>query len=352
MTPREIVLAQIRHRETTPVPFTLGFEGDVADRLDAHYGGKSWRDRLTPYIVRCGGIPTMDKEPLSGTGVPPVLHGRDAHATYGRDKFGTLWRLDLRPFHLEVPAMQQPSFDGYAFPTADVFLAPGLKETVEQAKREHPGSFTLVNVPWGLWEHCWAIRGFENALMDCIAEPDFFEELLDRLTNLFLAHVAQCAAVPTDAIMFGDDWGDQRGVTVGPDRWRKFFKPRYAKIYDAVRAQGKLIISHCCGSVCDIMPDIIEIGLNVLESCQPEARGMNPYELKKRWGDKITFWGCLGSQSTIPFGTPADIRGEVRHLCKEMGRGGGFILAPAKSLQPETPTENAAAVVEAFTRQD
>ena len=78
---------------------------------------------------------------------------------------------------------------------------------------------------------------------------------------------------------------------------------------------------------------------------------MVPYELKKRWGDKLTFWGCLGSQSTIPFGTPLQIRREVKRLCAEMGHGGGFILAPAKDLQPETSTENAVAVVEAFTNQ-
>ena len=100
------------------------------------------------------------------------------------------------------------------------------------------------------------------------------------------------------------------------------------------------------------MPDIIEIGLDVLESVQPEARGMNPYELKASYGDDIAFWGCLGSQSTIPFGTPAEITSEVKKLKQRMGAGGGFILAPAKSLQPGTPIANAAAVVEAFTDED
>ena len=185
-------------------------------------------------------------------------------------------------------------------------------------------------------------------MMDCVAEPDFFAEVLDRLTDLYLAQVEQCADVDADAIMFGDDWGEQRGVMIGPERWREFMKPRYAKIYEAAHAQGKVTISHCCGSVADIMPDIIEIGLDVLESVQPEAAGMNPYDLKARWGDKITFWGCLGSQSTIPFGTPAGIHEEVGRLKREMGAGGGYILAPAKALQPETPTENAAAVYEAF----
>jgi uroporphyrinogen decarboxylase len=141
-------------------------------------------------------------------------------------------------------------------------------------------------------------------------------------------------------------------VIIGPDRWRKLFKPRYARIYDAVHTAGKRVIAHCCGSIVDILPDAIEIGLDVLESCQPEARGMNPYELKKRFGKDLTFWGCLGSQSTMPFGTPDEIRAEVRRLCREMGRGGGFILSPAKWLQPETPVENAAAAVESFVNQD
>jgi uroporphyrinogen decarboxylase len=90
---------------------------------------------------------------------------------------------------------------------------------------------------------------------------------------------------------------------------------------------------------------------NVLESVQPEAAGMNPYELKKRWGDEIVFWDGLGSQSAIPFGTPDQVRSEVRRLRREMARGGGYILAPAKPLQPETPAANAVAVVEAFTEQ-
>ncbi len=337
MTPREAVLEQIHHRETSPVPFTLGFEGDVGERLDAHYGGGEWRRRLTRYIVGVGGIPTMAKETI-----------RDG---LERDRFGSTWRVDRRPFHLEEPALKQPSFDGYDFPTPADFANPGLIGGAAKAMREHPDSFTTIGCGWGLWENCWGIRGFENALIDCVAEEDFFVELLDKLTELFLGHVAQCADVPADAVMFGDDWGDQRGVIVGPERWRKFFKPRYARIYEAVHAQGKLVVSHCCGSVADIMGDMVEIGLDVLESVQPEARGMNPYELKRRWSDKITFWGCLGSQSTIPFGTPAEIHAEVAHLCREMGRGGGYILCPAKSLQPETPTANAVAVVEAFTRQ-
>ena len=337
MTPREIILEQIHHRETNPVPFTLGFEPDVGDRLDAHYGDPSWRKRLRPYMVVCGGIARRKTEVI-GEGLE-------------RDVFGTVWRTDRRPFHLEEPGLKHASFDGYTFPTVADFVDAQFEETSRENIDAHPDLFTRIGMGWGLWETYWGIRGFENAMMDCVAEPDFFAEVLDRLTDLYLEQVAACADIPADAIMFGDDWGDQRGVMMGPERWREFFKPRFARIYEAAHAQGKAVISHCCGSVADIMPDIIEIGLDVLESVQPEATGMVPYELKEKWGDKITFWGGLGSQSTIPFGTPEKIRSEVQRLCREMGAGGGYILSPAKPLQPETPTENAVAVVEAFTSQ-
>lgn len=338
MTLREIVLEQICHRPTERVPYTLTFEDNVATRLDRHYGHTSWREELAPYIVSCAAINRRKSEPIGN-----MLR---------RDPFGSVWRVDKRPFHLEEPGLKNPSLDGYVFPSAEAFVDSDLKQTAQKTMHDYPESFTTVGLGWGLWETYFGIRGFENGLMDCVAEPDFFAALLDRLTDIYLAQVALCADIPADAIMFGDDWGDQRGVILGPERWRTFLKPRYARIYEAAHAQGKLVMSHSCGSVADIMPDMIEIGLDVLESVQPEAAGMNPYELKKKWGDKIAFWGCLGSQSTIPFGTPEQIHDEVRHLRREMARGGGYVLAPAKTLQPETPTENAVAVLEAFTNQE
>ncbi len=337
MTPREMVRAQIAHEETRPVPYVLDFEGDVAERLDAHYGDAAWRRRLTRYIHRLPGVQVLRHEPIGGG--------------LARDPFGGLWRVDRRPFHLETPPLAQPTFDGYDFPAPEAFFQPELKERAKAVCAAQPEVFCALGLGWNLFEAGWGLRGFENILVDAIAEPDFYEELLDRLTDLLLACVDWLADVPADAIMFGDDWGDQRGVILGPERWRRFLKPRFARLYEAVHAQGKLVITHCCGSVAEIMPDVIEIGLDVLESCQPEAAGMNPYRLKRQWGDRITFWGGLGSQSTVAFGTPQQIAEEIRHLCAEMGTGGGYIVAPAKALQPETPTANAAAVVEAFCEQ-
>ena len=334
MTPRDQVLDAIHHRETHPVPYTLGFEGDVEQRLDAYYGDPGWRARLTSYMTTVAAVDTDLKEPIDDIRV--------------RDGYGGIWRQDRRPWHLEKPPLDRPSFEGYTFPSAETFLRPEWKEQAARVCADNKDKFVVGGLGWGLFERAWNLRGFENLLTDMVEAPDFVEDALDRLMNLYLTFVDYTADLPIDAILFGDDWGDQRGVIIGPKRWRKYLKPRWARIYAAVHAHGKLVMHHSCGSVAEIMPDIIEIGMDVLESVQPEAAGMNPYRLKEQWGDKITFWGALGSQSTIPFGTPEQIRAEVRRLKTEMGRGGGYILAPAKSLQPETPTENAAAIVEAF----
>ncbi len=333
MTPREIVLEQIHHRETEQIPYTLAFEPEVGTRLDEQLGGEAWRERLIPYIAQRGGVARSTKEELD------VTHHRDA--------FGTVWRTDELPPVVVEPGLKAPSFEGYAFPSVGAFLDQSAKSDAKRNVGESPDSFTIASIGLCLWQS-WYVRGFEATLMDCVTEEDFYGELLERMTELTLALVAECADIPADAIMMGDDWGCQRGVMIGPERWRRFYKPRYARIFDAIHDQGKLAIMHCCGSVADIMGDIVEIGLDVLESVQPEAAGMNPYALKGAWGDKITFWGGLGSQQTIPFATPREIRAEIRRLRSEMSRGGGYILAPAKPLRPETPTENAVAVVEEF----
>jgi len=335
VTPREVILAQIAHEDPGEVPYTLPFEDAVGQGLDAHYGGSGWRQRLKPYMSVVSAVDTDPKTPID--------------EKYVRDGYGGIWRQDLRPWHLERPPLPEPTFAGYDFPRPESFFRPERKAEAARLCAEHGReSFMLAGLGWGLFERSWNLRGFENVLMDAVAEPDFFAELLDRLTALYLAFVEYTADLPVDGILFGDDWGDQRGVIIGPERWRQFLKPRWAKIYAAVHARGKLVLAHSCGSVAEIMPDLIEIGLDVLESVQPEAEGMNPYELKRKWGDKITFWGCLGSQSLIPFGTPAELRCEIRRLKAEMAPGGGFILAPAKPLQPETPIENAVAIVESF----
>ncbi len=336
MTPKEIVLDQIHHKSTPKTPYTLSYEETIGRQIDEHYGSAEWRSSFVPYIVGVGAVDTDYKKDIGDGRV--------------RDAYGGIWRTDRRPWHLESPPLISPSLDGYEFPKPDAFFRPEWKEKARKTCEEHPDSFIIGHLGWGLFERSWNLRGFENALVDSAVEPRFYEDMLDHLTELYLAFVDYTADLPVDGILFGDDWGDQRGVILGPDRWRRLIKPRWKRIYDAVHAAGKIVMSHSCGSVAEIIPDIIEIGMDVLESVQPEAAGMNPYELKRKFGRSITFWGCLGSQSTIGQGTPERIKDEIEHLAEDMAKDGGYILAPSKPLQPGTPTENAVAVVEALMR--
>ncbi|MCY3022220.1 MAG: hypothetical protein NTW87_24680 [Planctomycetota bacterium] len=337
MTHKDYVLAAINHEQTDRVPYSLGFDDNTDKELDTYCGSTEWRKKLQRFLCHVGSVDANAEQQID--------------AAHRRDIFGTVWRVDRRPWHLEKPAMAQPRMDAITWPTADQFPKT-VVDNVAQLTGPNAEQFSIMDNGWGLFEHSWRLRGFENTLMDCIAEPDFYAALLDKLTELRLGMVAKCADVAADAIMFGDDWGEQRGVIIGPDRWRKLLKPRWAKVFAATHAQKKYAICHSCGSVAAIIPDLIEIGLDVLESVQPEAADMDPFVLKKKFGAKIVFWGCLGSQSTVPFATPKEIRKRVKDLCKVMGKGGGYILAPAKGIQPGTPPENAAAVVEAFATQN
>ena len=339
MTPRERVLAQIRHQETEVIPYTLEIEEEVARRLYAHYGSDRWRRLVDNAIVP---VPTPDM--AFGEGEP----GTDLYT----DRFGSVWRRDSRPFRLEEPALKEPSLQGARFPDVADIYTEDWKHRAEGFIAQKGGRYFLTAFfGFGLFERTWALRGFENAMMDATADPDFYEELLERIVEHQLAIVARLLELPLDGIFFTDDWSYQEGVILGPERWRRMVKPRLARLYALVHATGRIALGHCCGSVADILGDLVEIGLDVYESVQPEARGNDPFELKRRYGDRIAFWGGLGSQSTIPFGSPAEIRGQVKRLCGAMSRGGGYILAPSKGLMSETPTANAAAVLESFLLQ-
>ena len=338
MTPKERVLAQIQHHETQYVPYTLGIESDVARRLDEHYGSAHWRTLVQPAIVSL---------PCPSAG---LLVDEEAEETF-TDLYGTVWRVSARPYHMERPGLAQPSLQGYSLPDAAACFDLDWEARARDFIASYPDRFVVGFIGFGLFERSWTIRGFDDALADSALNEDFYDELIERICEHQMSLVERILELPVDGMMFSDDWGYQRGVLLGAKRWRRFIEPRLAQMYAQVHQAGKYVLSHCCGSVAAIMPDLIEIGLDVLESVQPEAADMNPYELKRRYGDRITFWGGLGSQSTVPFGTSDEIHAEVHRLVCEMGSGGGYILAPAKDLQPETPTPNAVAVLEAFLRE-
>lgn len=337
LSPKERVLAQIRHQETAPVPYTLGwYDEEVAERIDAYYGSAEWRSWIDNAIHKVPG-----PRPMPDSAAGPQC----------TDVYGSTWRVDLRPWHMIEPAIKTPSLETYTFPEVDSLFDPDWREVALDFIRQRQDYFLVAGYGFGPFERTWALRSFEEVMVDVALHPDFYAELIERVVDHQLAVVDRLLELPVDGIMFSDDWGYQTGVLIGAARWRRYLKPHLARLYARTHQAGKVVLNHCCGSIVEIIPDLIEIGLDVLESVQPEATGMNPYELKRRFGDRLTFWGGLGSQSTIPFGTPDGIRTEVARLRREMSVGGGYILSPAKALMNDTPTENAVAVVEAFLQE-
>ncbi len=340
MNPKERVLAQIKHQETDFIPYHLTFDpkSDVEDRLDAYYGGSFWR-RLIDNAIQI--------LPLPSSKVNIDLNAEK----YWTDAYGNIWRLDLRPHALVESALKNPTLKDYKFPSLEECFDPDWETRAHQFIEQFKEYFLVVQYGFGPYERAWTLRGYENLLMDVSLNRGFFEELIEKIVDHQIAIVKRFLELPIDGVYFSDDWGYQQGVLIGAKRWREIMKPHIARLYQCARDAGKYVLHHSCGSIEEILPDLIEIGLDVYESVQPEAKNSNPYELKRKYGNHLTFWGGLGSQSIIPYGTPDEISAEVAHLCMEMGKNGGYILAPAKEIQPETPTKNAAAIVASFLQQ-
>ena len=197
---------------------------------------------------------------------------------------------------------------------------------------------------YSLFERAWSLRGMEALLMDMLEAPDFVDELFDALLAFSLAMIDEFVKYDIDGILFGEDWGQQRGLIFGPKQWRRFIKPRIAQMYAATRQAGKTVLIHSCGKVQELFPELIDLGLDVFNPFQPVV--MDPYEMKARYGDRLAFYGGVSVQQLLPHGTPQMVRDEVRRLMDKVGRDGGFIISPSHDMPGDIPVENMVALIE------
>jgi uroporphyrinogen decarboxylase len=333
MNYRDRVIQALNFQESAVLPYTLPIEPEIIQMLNQHFGSPRWQNSVHNHI----GLVRM-----------PALSLPESDQDQINDLFGSTWRTDHKPAHLTHPVLSQPTLDGYRFPSVDDFWDEALLQAQIDLAKQH-GQFIVATTGLGLFERSWALRGFENALTDMLLHADFYHALLDEILYLQIQYIKRLGNLDIDAILFSDDWGDQRGVIMGPRLWRKFFKPRAEKFFSAVHSVHKWTIQHSCGNVFPILGEMVEIGLDVLESVQPEV--MDIYEIKRQYGSQLSLWGGLGTQRLLPFGSPQEILEEVSRLRNQIGRGGGYILSPAKPILPEVPLENVLAVLQAFDVQ-
>jgi uroporphyrinogen decarboxylase len=314
------------------VPWQFGFTLEAADKLKAHYGS------LEP-VYRGNHLLGL------GSGIFPTV---DVGGCCVRDPFGVIWdrSKDKDIGMVKGQVLPEPTLAGYTFPEPiDPFIFGKMQETID---RDNGERYRVFSVGFSLFERAWTLRGMEALMMDFIENPDFAHCLLGAIADFQIAQVRRALTYDIDAVYFGDDWGSQRGLIMGPDRWREFIKPELERMYGAVKAAGKAVFQHSCGDVDELFDDLLGLGLNCFNPFQPEV--MDVEALMKQYRGRLTFQGGLSTQRILPYGTPADVRRETRRLLA-LGRAGSYIFSPAHAVEGDVPLENMTAFIEEVQAQ-
>jgi len=352
MTSRERVLAALAHQPTDRVPRLLyeeaiGYTPPTERLLGERCAPKLPREYFGMDITRVTFNPTT----LPRSRFADWL-GQDAEAALAAgevDEWG-VWRRKGGFHHF---AQMQPSLRGvpldrfveYPWPDLEqAYRWEGVRERVETL---HAQGFAVVGYAGSVFERSWYLRGMEDLMMDLLTAPETAHWLFERTSAYQRFAAEQFARAEVDIVITGDDVAGQHGLLMKLSTWREFLKPRLAATVRRVKQArpGTFVFYHSDGNVEPIIPELIELGVDILNPVQPEC--MNPMAIKQKFGERLSFWGTVSVQQTMPLGTPEQVRAEVRSRIETVGRGGGFILAPAHVLGPETPWENIVAFFEA-----
>ena len=312
----------------------------MVEALAAHYGA----DRI---IGPPDETPTLADSctAMREVAARPVWEAGDCFT----DDYGVSYRRGAA-LHVERPALSAPSLKGYQFPdlSTDRHFA-GL----DQWLRQHARRFRIIQLGMMFFERTWGMRGMEKIFMDMHEHPRFVEELMESLEAVCLQVIERLLrdhGDQIDAIGLSEDYGTQHSLMISPDHWRRFIKPHLRRMYERIRSAGKFVYVHSCGHVLPVIPELIEVGANILQPLQPEA--MDVFEVKRRFGRDLCLMGGISTQKTLPYGTPEEIRAEVRQCRQHLGAGGGYVMAPAKAIMPGVPIENAVALIDSIVDQN
>jgi uroporphyrinogen decarboxylase len=237
-------------------------------------------------------------------------------------------------------------FESYPLPT---FEEPWRRAYARQriAEAHRRGLAVGGAMAVTIFEVAWQMRGMEELFLDFVLNPAFATYLLDRITDARCSMARFFAEQDVDVLILGDDVSMQTGMIMSPATWRQWFKPRMARIIDAALAvkPGLPVFYHSDGNPTEIIPELIEIGVTILNPIQPEC--IDPVAIKQQYGDRLALWGTIGTQTTMPFGTPEEVRRVVIERIRTVGKDGGLVLAPSHMLEPDVSWENITAFFEA-----
>ncbi len=238
------------------------------------------------------------------------------------------------------------------FPFPDPLAEGRFDDAAALIEKYRDENFIVGDVELTMFDMMQQLVGMEKLLTDMATGAPYIEPLIEKCKNFALAIGQQLVRMGVDGIWTGDDFGAQHGLLISPRMWRQYFKEHYREIYAAFKAINPhiVIMQHCDGAVAPILEEWIEVGLEVFNPVQPNVPGHDPQELKRRFGDRLSFWGAIDQQKLLPFGSPAEIEADVKAKIEVLGQGGGYMVAPAHIIQADTPIENVEAFIAAVKK--
>ena len=331
VTPRERVLKALSHQQPDVTPWQIDLTSDASDQTAIYLSDPEFRNKIGNHLA--GYEDGFFAEIRPG---------------FWQDQFGVIWNrtIDRDIGNVDSLILKSPDTSTYTFPKPDLKRnAMGLNQLVSG----HPERFRFGSIGFSMFERAWTLRGMENLLTDMILDPGFVDALFDRILDYNLQAMDQMLEYDLDCIRFGDDWGQQTGLIMGPRLWRRFIKPRMATLFARAKGAGKAVMLHSCGSIQELFPDLIDMGLDIFNTFQPEV--MNVDQVKREYGRHLTFYGGISTQQVLPRVGPTELKAHVREMIARVGVNGGYVVAPTHAISRDVPPENIVAFIEVVQSQ-
>lgn len=374
MTPRERVIATINHREPDRVPIIIGTSNTTSMKLKPYQGlkkllGITSEDRFIYDWPELGtvlpdelilqrlhsaarGVLDSYPEPVQrrNKNRPPHSPFFDDWGTGSTEVEPGAWFPGIHPMR-EARTIEE--IENYPWPDMnDPSRIAHVKEEVQKLNQQN--QYAIIGTPWLLFplERAFAMQGMDQFLLNLAMEPDFSEALLKKIAELcktLMGHFLDAAGDNLDIIKIGDDIGTQDSLLMSPKMYRRILKPIHADYIAFIKERTKAkLFFHTDGDVFDLIPDFIEIGVDILNPIQTSAGKMsNLQDLKSRFGDKLTFCGAVDTHHILPMGTQKEVQDEVKRVIDIMAPGGGYMVASVHTIMDEVPPENILAMVDA-----
>lgn len=360
MTSRERVLAAMSHQQPDKVPIDLGGTRDSSIVVEGYEKLKEYLNieadnelcdrmmrvvKVDERVLKALDIDTRAVWPGSTTKGGEDLGPRRYKDAWGVERIhpdGSYY-FDQTSFPLSGE-ITMSDLANYPWPDPDdPGLMRGLKEQIQRI-RETTDCAAILTIPAPFVHITQYLRGFENWYCDFVLNTKVLEALFDAVLEITM-EIAKNELLEVgqevDIVICADDLGAQQGTQISKEDYRKYVKPRHEKYYRQVHdlSPAKLLF-HTCGSVSTIIEDLIEIGVDILNPVQITAANMDPVELKRKYGERITFWGAMDNHTILPRGSVSDVKRMVEERIEQMGEGGGYVLSSCHNIQPDVPVEN------------